>query len=49
MLRAKVYCIAALGSDGVIRLNDWGYTTAEDTRAARSAEDGAVQSRRLRS
>jgi len=30
----KIYCIAALGSDGVGRFNDWGYATKEEARDA---------------
>lgn len=29
-----IYCIAALGDDGVVRFDDWGYATAEEAREA---------------
>jgi len=30
----KIYCIGAMGADGVIRFDDWGYATAEQARYA---------------
>jgi hypothetical protein len=30
----RLYCVGALGGDGVVRLVDWGYATAEEARAA---------------
>lgn len=33
----KLYCIGAVGADGVVRFNDWGYATAEEARAALNA------------
>jgi hypothetical protein len=29
-----LYCIAALGEDGVVRFDDWGYATAEEAKEA---------------
>ena len=29
-----IYCIGRADSDGVVRLNDWGYATVEEARAA---------------
>ena len=31
---ATVFCVGALGGDGVIRFVDWGYATAAAARAA---------------
>lgn len=32
-----IYCIAALGDDGVVRFDDWGYATADEAREALQA------------
>ena len=31
---SRLFCVGALGADGVIRFVDWGYPTAEAARAA---------------
>ena len=41
-MRDKIYCIAQLDDDGVIRFNDWGYATAAE---ARKALDGRIRAR----
>ena len=30
----RLFCVGALGADGVVRFVDWGYATAEEARAA---------------
>ncbi len=29
----RLYCVAALGGDGVLRFVDWGYATSDEARA----------------
>ncbi len=36
--RDKIYCIATLGPDGVVRFTDWGYATANEARATIDAQ-----------
>lgn len=40
-----LYCIAAVGSDGVVRFDDWGYATADEARHALSGWKRAVAAR----
>lgn len=37
----KIYCIAAMGDDGVVRFNDWGYATAAEALDALAARNRA--------